>query len=523
MDNNNSSISRSKYYLKIFWTIISFIILFVLSKLLLRGSGLFTSPKYIDILLTAIFILFLNNSKKSYYFILLPIIVVISLYTPIGINFGSPKYQHIISFYATEISETKEFLGLIPIKHYLYALASILLIIIYRIITVKYQIFPAKNKLFTSLAILFVFYKQAPLMFFTNTYNEYINVKKELKTLDKYVSHSDWGTSQLVDSKYDDYILIIGESVRSDYMNTYGYPVNNTPFINSSKATIINGFTASGGYTIGSLKHILTKSDKEKWKENYSLNIVDLIKSAGIKTYWLSNQGFLGKYDSPITSIANRSDFKSFLKSGSYDSKNTSDMDLIPKFEQLIKEKTKEKRFFFIHLIGSHPNACDRLTDYHKLFNDKDIPSEYTYINCYVSSIHKTDLFLEKIYNILNKNNRKFSMIYFSDHGLGHKKNGDKLILTNNPGIDRGREYYTVPLIKLSSDDVKQEKFDVFKSGLNFTEGVANWVGIVNPLIDKNLDLFNNKKDSSDYGQIKRITERFSSPDPAIDITPKLQ
>lgn len=59
--------------------------------------------------------------------------------------------------------------------------------------------------------------------------------------------------------------------------------------MSSSKGILIDGLESAGFYTIGSLKLMLTKPNTSKWEENYSLNLIDLIKSAGIKTYWLSN------------------------------------------------------------------------------------------------------------------------------------------------------------------------------------------------------------------------------------------
>ena len=96
--------------------------------------------------------------------------------------------------------------------------------------------------------------------------------------------------------------------------------------------------TSAGTNTVASLRLMLTLPDKEKWEPNYDLSLVDLIKSAGLKTYWLSNQGFLGEYDTPVASLASKSDETVFLKKGgSFNSTNYSDFDLIPKFAQVFR------------------------------------------------------------------------------------------------------------------------------------------------------------------------------------------
>ncbi len=54
------------------------------------------------------------------------------LYLPVGLSFGYPQYQHIISFFATDASEVGEFLSLIPLKNYAYAFFVLFSIILVR-------------------------------------------------------------------------------------------------------------------------------------------------------------------------------------------------------------------------------------------------------------------------------------------------------------------------------------------------------------------------------------------------------
>ncbi|MEX5852435.1 sulfatase-like hydrolase/transferase [Providencia huaxiensis] len=82
-------------------------------------------------------------------------------------------------------------------------------------------------------------------------------------------------------------------------MNAYGYPIKNTPFISKTNGVIVEGLTSGGTNTVASLRIMLTQSQKDEWLPNYGLNFVDLAKSAGYKVYWLSNQGFLGEFDTP--------------------------------------------------------------------------------------------------------------------------------------------------------------------------------------------------------------------------------
>ncbi|EXI61324.1 hypothetical protein MHD_10910 [Mannheimia granulomatis] len=505
-------------------TIILLTIAYIVSKLILRGSGI--SPKIYDISILAIFIIFLSHSRKAFYFLLLPISIIYAIYTPIGIEFGRPTYQHIVSFFATDWLESKEFLNLIPMKHYFYGISILLMIITCRIIISRIKINLLRNKSFILISIIAISFSLSPFSFFITVSEGWKQVKKEMDVLNA-TSKSLWGKSSLTaQSKYDDYILIIGESARKDYHHAYGYPINNTPFMSSSKGILVDGLTSPGSYTIGSLKLMLTKpiigdwpkEGEKAWKENYTLNLIDLINSAGIETFWLSNQGFMGKFDTPISSIANKSNRKFFLKKIESKESNTSDFELLGKFSETISLLSNNKRFIVLHLYGSHPNACSRISDYKKIIAPTNINPKYQYINCYISSIQKTDDFIEKVYNILNinkeKNNRSFSILYFSDHGNVHKKeNNGNIVLHNN---ERSKYHFDIPLFKISSDDTERKLIKASKSGLHFTNGIANWIGISNPILDKNINLFSDKPDP-DYG-LQDIIKKIQVDDPAIDI-----
>lgn len=492
---------------------------------ILIGSGMFPAPDVALILLITAVILLLSASKKSFYFILLPLACIHALYAPTGLNFGAPSYQYIASLFATDMLETKEFLLQIPLSSYLIALAIPLLVFIQYKSAVKFGIKFYRNKTFVALsALLFAYHLPlaAPLKESVNATVKIIDEVQKLKRLSK---GDDWGKSTLADSRYDDYVIVLGESARKDYHNAYGYPVENTPFMSNAPGTLIDGFRSAGTNTVSSLRLMLTLPNKEKWEPNYALSLVDLVKSAGIRTYWLSNQGFLGEFDTPVSSLAAKADEVMFLKKGgSFNSTNFSDFDLLPKFAQVLEDPIQGKRFIVLHIYGSHPLACDRVEDYPKIFRDEAIAPQYGYLNCYISSIKKTDEFLQRAYQQLQenaqKNHRTFSMIYFSDHGLCHQEDDKHNVLLFNQNCF-SREHHNIPLFKISSDDTARHEYRVFKSGLNFLEGIAHWIGIQNPKLTSH-DLFSNESDNSDFGLQKRIDEKYrKDDDPAIDIRPK--
>ncbi|MDG2915482.1 phosphoethanolamine transferase [Bisgaard Taxon 10/6] len=503
--------------------ILALVCIIFASRLMLIGSGFFARPTVKQTLLMAVLFIIFNASKKLFWFVAFPFALLHALYAPIGLTFGPPSYQYIASVFATDLLESKEFLSQLPLVNFTYPVAIVALLWLFRSLTQTFHLHFYKNKMFLAAVAVFLIWGSAPLKFVTETYDAGVKVQDELTRLNGLAIESKWGKSDLSDAKYDDYVLIIGESARKDYLHAYGYPVNNTPFMSTAKGTLIDGFTAGGTNTIASLKLMLTKPDTKNWEGNYSLNLIDLIKSAGVKTYWISNQGYLGEFDTPISAIANKSDVKIFLKSGDSLNSNTSDFDLLPKFAQVIEQPAAGKRFIVLHLYGSHPITCDRLSDYEKIYNDYQIDEKYYNVNCYVSSMKKTDEVLKRVYGELVKNyeksHRTFSMIYFSDHGLAQHETETGVDIHNSAG--KSKRHYDIPLFKISSDDTQRHVYKVFKSGLNFTDDIAKWMGISNPQLNPNADLFSDQADPDDYG-LKAEIEKITAPDdPAIVIPEK--
>ncbi|HEP1082400.1 TPA: sulfatase-like hydrolase/transferase, partial [Pasteurella multocida] len=119
---------------------------------------------------------------------------------------------------------------------------------------------------------------------------------------------------QSVDSKYDNYVLVIGESMRADYMSLYGYPIDTTPFLKKTKEIIFDNYISSAPNTQPSLLHSLY--DKEGYNIKANNNIINLANLAGFNTYWISNQGILGYADTAASRVGVLSQNHVFTKKG---------------------------------------------------------------------------------------------------------------------------------------------------------------------------------------------------------------
>jgi len=61
---------------------------------------------------------------------------------------------------------------------------------------------------------------------------------------------------------FDTYVMVIGESARRDFMHVYGFPINNTPFMDSANGILFNHYISAALSTIPSLTSSLTQAPK---------------------------------------------------------------------------------------------------------------------------------------------------------------------------------------------------------------------------------------------------------------------
>lgn len=503
-----------------FVALIALMIGYLMGYFMLKGAGLryaffYTMPL---VLLYAL----CSSSRKIYWFFLFPFTLLYALYAPIGFTYGKLSYDFLIAGISTDMIEAKEFLQLIPYQNYLIPPLIIGCFLLFGKIVRHYQLHFYRNKSFLFIALLIMLIGQSPMIFIQQIREGSTAYYREQQALNNLVEANAWGESLLSkESRYDNYLLIIGESARKDYHHAYGYPINNTPFMSSANGILVDGLMAGGTSTVPSLKAMLTLSDKQSWEADYTKTLIGLAESAGIKSYWLSNQGYFGTFDTPISALATSSDEKKFMKFGDYGTANTSDLALLQYLEEIVENNPHEKKLIILHLYGSHADACQRIEDYHLIHQVED--PAYNYINCYISSLHKTDHLLESADQLMQKTyndtGASYSLLYFSDHGQTLFEQNGQYMLGNRDGYYQ----FEIPLFMTASDINTHHRCKSFKSGLNFTNGLANWMGVHNRLLDPQYSLFDCQDDPEDYGLAQKLKTRQESQekDQVIDLREK--
>lgn len=434
--------------------------------------------------LTLAILLLANVSKPSKIFVL-TILLLLSLYIPTGFQFGRLNYGFIISAMETDSHETREFLrGFVGVPLVLMLACWISL---YRYSTLPLFKVGKKSKYLCLLLLISVSINSYPKRMIQDGIGYIYQSKKDLSTLEKEAFIPDTFSKVTTNSQYNNIIVIIGESVAANYLSLYGYPHDDTPWLRKAPGIFLNNYISAAPNTFLSLPRTLAISDGKETTVNN--NVVALANRAGYDTYWISNQGFVGEYDTPSTVIAMRANHHYFLKKGDYNSKLVDDFSMLDLLPDILKKP--EKKVIFIHMIGSHPDPCRRLMGYPQRF----IFSEKEPINCYVSSINKLDDFLHRTYNMSKENKKSFVMMYFSDHGMT-VDNSDRPVRHGNTE----KQNYHVPFFVLADDLTVHTQIDTPISAFQFINIFGYYAGItsqqINPInvLDtkpKNIQVFN--------------------------------
>ncbi len=228
-------------------------------------------------------------------------------------------------------------------------------------------------------------------------------------------------------------IVVIGESASRNYMKSFSpdFAYDDTPWFSEKLASNAPGFIkfdnayASWSQTVPVLQRALTEQSQYNGKEFFdSASIIDVAKKAGYETWWFSNQGRYGQFDSAITLVAKTADHAEWTDD-SYNFSDKYDEELLPYLTQL--DPTKNN-FIVLHLMGSHIYYNNRYPSAFSKFKTADGESTVTSAASYANSILYTDYILSQIFDYASKNLNLQAMVYFSDHG-------ENLEISHNPDV----------------------------------------------------------------------------------------
>ncbi|MBS1205665.1 MAG: phosphoethanolamine transferase [Proteobacteria bacterium] len=481
---------------------------FLQSMLINFALGYEFSVLYAVVLSCALIVLWRHAPRAQKVFIGI-ISLVAACYFPFGQAYGAPNFNTLLALLSTNMEESTEILTIFPWHHYAIGLFIFALGVISmrrRILATptpwikwdtvgtvfcvaSYFIGPVHNH-FLGYDFRIIDTGVPVLRFVRDVAFNYHEVVVERENMAQLSGMKDTWTISAFKPKYHIYVVVIGESARRDALGAFGGHWNNTPFASQANGTFFMDYVSASGSTQKSLGLTLNRviDDNPQYQDNF----VTLANRAGFQTWWFSNQGQIGEYDTAIASIAKRADEVQFLKNGDFEAnKNTRDEELLKLTAQVFSTPRTQPQMIVLHLMGSHPQACDRTGGKYNEF----VQSKET--SCYLYSITQTDDLLGKLYSQLVNTGDSFSMVYFSDHGLAIKERGrEAQYLTH---ADKFQQNFQVPFMVLSSDDTKHRIIKARRSANDFLSFFSQWTGIAAGEIKNPYRFFSEQKAGPAY------------------------
>lgn len=299
----------------------------------------------------------------------------------------------------------------------------------------------------------------------------------------------------LSDSSYYDIAIIIGESFSRNHSSLYGYDKETNPKLstlyNDSLLIVYNHVEAPATNTIPSFKCIMSTysnscNDTVKWYECETL--MNVFKSIGYKTYWISNQSQKGAFDNVPTKYSELCDSAIFV-GNRFKGICKTDYDelLLPPLRELANcRQNGTNNFYIIHMMGSHHYFTYRYPKNFDVFKPEDYIDKENFqridFATYDNSILYNDSVVSEIMKIFNN---ETLVIYFSDHAidlyetnphyLGHAREND--VLSQKVGKQ-------IPFVIYTSDSFKKKHPDVVDKLIKLRDKYFNTENTIYFLMD---------------------------------------
>lgn len=294
-------------------------------------------------------------------------------------------------------------------------------------------------------------------------YYSYVITQQDLKQYELIFNQMDIPDVKILEnrSRIRNIVLVIGESLSRNHMSLYGYSLPTTPTLDSlyrqGKLYRFQDVICSSLYTSASIQKIMSFFHVESTGKWYDYaNVVDVMKAAGYKTYWISNQEMIGVYGNYVASLGCRCDDSFFNnKRNSIDERyGDFDEELIPVLKTKLQEKD-ERKFIVLHLMGSHPLYRNRYPQCFDRFQAADEPIPYgddskEMAAQYDNTVLYNDYVLGEIVKTLE--NTESIMVYLSDHG---NEVYDERDYTGRSEDDITRYMVEIPFLVWESDRFK--------------------------------------------------------------------
>ena len=223
-------------------------------------------------------------------------------------------------------------------------------------------------------------------------------------------------------------VLILGESCNRNHMSLYGYGRRTSPKL-SRRGDIICFSDVITPYssTLDAVLAALSESGIDNpVSPDSCIHALDVYRSAGFRTFWISNQSPLGMWDNAIynfAQVADRCLFVNRAANSSFESTQLAVYDeaLLEPLRKVLEEDTAPRKWIVLHLMGSHSQY------------DRRYPSKYAHFSggndrkqrvrdAYDNSVLYNDAIVDSVFSMLalyagDHPDARVHALYISDHG----------------------------------------------------------------------------------------------------------
>ena len=280
------------------------------------------------------------------------------------------------------------------------------------------------------------------------------------------------------DSKIKNVVFILGESTNRNHIHLYGYYLPNTPNLDDMAArgeiSVFRDVVSPHSTTIAVLSKLFTFCNHESDKPWYEYsNLIDIMNSAGYKTYWLSNQESSGIWGNVAQIYAAHSNVSHFTRiRDSREDDGLEDGALFPLVDEAIAQRAEDKNFYVVHLMGGHGLYYNRFPYIFTKFTKDDIQldvneAQKTVIAQYDDALYYNDYIVSGIIDKFRCTGEDSIVVYVPDHGEAvYDEGGFTGHIEENPS----RHMIEIPVIIWASDKFKElhpEKWAAIQAAVN--------------------------------------------------------
>lgn len=291
--------------------------------------------------------------------------------------------------------------------------------------------------------------------------------------------------AKIADNTKSVFVLVIGESARSENFSLYGYDKNTNPLL--SQIEDLHAFKAESAatYTTAGVKAILDYTDSNDLNEI----LPNYLHRNGVNVTWRTTNW--GEPKVNIDQYYKKKDLKNIEPTLN----NEYDEVLLSGINNLITNSSKDKILIILHTSTSHgptyykkyPQKFNTFTPVCESVELANCTNQEL-INAYDNTIVYTDYILANLINRLKKLERYNSaMMFVSDHGESLGENN--LYMHGVPISIAPKEQFEIPFIVWTSDKSIEFKYIESLSQHHVFHSVLDFLNIESPIYNESMSI----------------------------------